>query len=190
MKWLFRKRRSRALEILEGAKWKCSNCDQPHEGMFDLASKAPDPWPYAREFEPNSAVRLSGDFLSEDFCVLGGEHFFVRSVLEIPIHGLRDKFAYGCWGSLKKENFETYLEVFDGGSVPASSPWWSWLCNSARPYANDESVGCWMFPQLHRQRPVLKVDNGDHPLAIAQEDGISPEELLEIYQTYGHGPAS
>jgi hypothetical protein len=158
--------------------------------MFDMASKAPDPWPHSIEFEPNSAVRLSGDFLSEDFCVIEGEHFMVRCVLELPVHGLKDNFAYGCWGSLKKENFETYLEVFDGGSIPPSSPWWSWLCNSAKPFTSDQSVGCWMFPQLHRQRPVLKVDDRSHPLGIAQEEGVSPEQVLDIYHAYGHGIVS
>ena len=174
------------VEILRGAEWTCNSCEQPHVGMFDIASQAPDPWPHEGNYEPNSGLRLDGDFLSEDFCVLEGTYFMVRCVLEIPVHGLADKFAFGCWGSLKRENFETYVDHFDGGTLPEGMPWWSWLCNRLHPYVDEDSIGCWMHPQLDRQRPVLSVDDPDHPLGAAQHDGISPEQLLDIYAHYGH----
>lgn len=66
---LFGRRQPAALEILQSARWKCASCDVEHEGMFDIGSRAPDHWGKAEELEPNSALRLDGDFLSEDFCV-------------------------------------------------------------------------------------------------------------------------
>jgi hypothetical protein len=154
--------------------------------MFDLAAFAPDDWPGPEVYEPNAAIRLDGDFLSEDFCVVGGKHFFVRCVVDIPVHGLEEKFGFGCWGTLKRENFEIYLDHFDAGTVPDAAPFWSWLCNSLPPFGVTEPLGCWMFPQSARQRPVLKVDDCDHPLRIAQEEGISPEQLFTVYASYGH----
>jgi hypothetical protein len=175
-----------ALTILKGAEWKCCNCDLPHRGMFDLASDCPDPWGKFDGYEPNAAIRLEGDFLSEDFCVLGGEHFLARCVVEIPVHGLDRKFGFGCWGSLKRENFESYLNAFDAGSVPDGAPWTSWLSNRIKPFVASDPIGCDMFPQAGRQRPVLRVADRTHPLAQAQESGISPEALIEIYALYGH----
>lgn len=187
MRRWFGRRPSRPLEILRGAEWTCNSCEQPHIGMFDIASLSPDPWPHPRDYEPNSALRLDGDFLSEDFCVIDGTFFLVRCVLEIPVHGLADKFAYGCWGSLKRENFETYVDGFDSGTYAGQGPWWSWLCNRLRPYAEgDDSVGCWLSPQLGRQRPTLRVDDADHALAIAQEEGVEAKDILAIYGAYGH----
>jgi hypothetical protein len=190
VKWPFGRKQPSALDILKSAGWACNKCAQTHNGIFDIACRIPDPWLGTEEYEPNSALRLEGDFLSEDFCVLGGEHFFVRCVLEIPIHGLPDKFAFGCWGTLKKENFEIFLDSFDAGGRGGDGPWWSWLSNSLPTYEIDEPLGCWMYPQLGRQRPVLRVDDPEHSLAIAQEDGVPPEQLLEIYRKCGHSPAT
>ncbi|MEO1730758.1 MAG: DUF2199 domain-containing protein [Pseudomonadota bacterium] len=186
MVWPFKRKETTALGKLSGGEWRCSGCDQIHTGMFDLAAFAPDPWPHPDEYEPNSSVRLTGDFLSEDFCVIGGEHFFVRCVLKVPVHGLTNKFGYGCWGSLKRENFELYLKHFDDGSLPDGAPFWSWLCNRIKPFEVSEPLGCLMYPQLDRQRPVLMVEHAEHPVAIAQDAGISPEALFQIYAANGH----
>jgi hypothetical protein len=188
VKWPFGRRKMGAIDILRGAEWTCGTCDQAHRGMFDLACDHPDPWTGGREHEPNSALDLERDFLSDDFCIIGGEHFLVRCVLEIPVLGLEDKFAFGCWGSLKKETFESYVGHFDAGTLPEAGPWWSWLCNRLKPFMEDQVVGCWMFPQPGRQRPVLRVDDANHSLARAQDEGISPEALLSVYAGYGHVP--
>jgi hypothetical protein len=188
VRWPFGRRKPNALDILKGAEWICGSCSERHLGMFDLACDSPGPWTGNADYEPNSELDRERDFLSEDFCVLGGEHFLIRCVLEIPVHGLEDKFGFGCWGSLKRDNFETYVEHFDAGTCPEGGPWWSWLCNRLGPLSDDQPIGCWMFPQLGRQRPVLDVDDEDHPLALAQRDGISAEQVLAIYAHYGHAP--
>jgi hypothetical protein len=87
MSWrnrIFGKRRPSALELLNGASWTCRSCHEQHRGMFDLAADSPDQWDQPETVEPNSALRFHGNFLSEDLCVLDGEHFFVRCVFEIP----------------------------------------------------------------------------------------------------------
>jgi hypothetical protein len=42
------------------------------------------------------------------------------------------------------------------------------------------------IPQLDRQRPVIALDDPEHSLSLAQEQGISPERVLDIYAAYGH----
>ena len=159
--------------------------------MFDLGALVPNVWPNAWEYEPNGALRLDGDFLSEDFCVLAGEHFLVRSVLKIPVHGMDDGFGYGVWCSLRKENFIDYVDRFDSGHPDDAEPWWSWLCNMAQPYHDgNESLGGHLHPRSGRQRPLFCVEDEHHPLAVAQREGISPEDVLAIYESYGHAPAA
>ena len=140
--------------------------------------------------EPNSALRTDGNFLSEDFCVLDGEHFFVRALMEIPVQGIEGPFGFGCWTTLSRDNFDRYVDQFDEGSPPDQEPWWGWLSNGLADLATEEPVGVLVYPQPDRRRPLLKVAEEDHPLAIAQRDGLSPQKMLDIFTHYGHAPAA
>lgn len=181
-----RRKGSAALEALKGASWRCAGCGLDHVGMFDLAAAAPDYWEGPSDYEPNAALRLDGDFLSEDFCVIGGENFFVRCVFQIPVHGLESRFGFGIWSTLSRRNFEIYLEGFDDGDYPDRGPWSSWFSNELRVFSGSCGQLCWMHPREERQRPYLCLDDPDHPLALAQRDGITAERVLDLYAAYGH----
>lgn len=170
-------------------KWHCAGCDDLHVGLMALAAFAPDPWPHGEQREPNDALHFGGDFLSEDFCVLDGKNYLVRAVLEIPVHGLAEKFSFGCWSTLSRENFDKYLEGFNESDYPDWGPWTGWLCNQLETYIGTTPQSVYVFPQPDRQRPTLRVMDPDHPLAIDQEQGISLERLVEILRFYGHAPA-
>ena len=58
-------------------------------GLFDLASDNPDFWQGSTEKSPNSAVLGSDNVLAEDFCIIDGQHYFVRCVLELVWQGDR-----------------------------------------------------------------------------------------------------
>lgn len=182
-------RKPTALELLKGEQWHCRDCNEPHHGMFALAAFAPDAWQGPEFYEENAALRFDGDFLSEDFCVLGGRYFMVRARLEIPVLGMDDSFSFGAWTTLSKDNFEKYISGFDTGEYPDMGPWPGWLCNKLENYVDNDPLAIWAVPQSHRQRPLLFVQNESHPLAIAQNNGILPERVLEIYDFYGHALA-
>ena len=190
MKFFGRKKRETTLDRLRGGTWRCACCGVEHEGMFDLAAFAPEFWPGAETREPNSALRMDGDFLSEDFCAIGGEHFFVRCVIDIPVHGLAEKFGFGIWSTLSRTNFDLYIERFDDGDYAGLGPWTGWFSSTLATFPETLKQPCWVHPQLDRQRPVVTLDDADHPLSIAQDQGISPERVLEIYAAYGHVPAA
>jgi hypothetical protein len=175
------------LQLLQ-TDWRCSCCGEMHHGLMDLAAKTPDPWPGENVFEPNSAIRLDEDFLSEDFCVIEGKHFFIRAILEIPVRGAVDPWAFGCWTTLSRVNFDRYVEGFDTGMYEDDGPWFGWLCNHLNGYFEGEPEAVDVYPQPNRKRPKLVVQNVDHPLARAQEEGITPEALFSLLRTYGHGP--
>jgi len=187
--WFGRKAAPSAVERLQ-SEWRCVGCDGVHHGLLDLAAFAPDPWPGDDRREENSDLRLDGDFLSEDFCVIDGCYFFVRGVLEIPVHGFAEKFGFGCWSTLSRPNFDKYVDGFDGGNFADWGPWSGWLGNQLADYIGTDPEALWVYPQADRQRPTFRVQDPEHPLAIDQEEGITPERLLEIFEQYGHGPAS
>lgn len=154
--------------------------------MFDLGADAPDYWPHAREFEPNGALRMEGDFLSEDFCVLDGSDFFVRCVFHIPVHGVEHSLGFGVWSTLSRKNFELYVERFDEDVGEDFGPWFGYFSNTLRGFTETVPEPCDVVPRPNRQRPALFLQSKDHELAVSQRDGISAERVLEIYAEYGH----
>lgn len=186
----FGKKKRDAVSRLEGGTWKCANCDAEHGWPFDLAVSAPNVWPHEFDYEPNGALRMEGDFLSEDFCVLGGEYFMVRAVLPIPVIGLKDQFGYGCWSSLSRENFEKYLDAFDTGEYEVMGPWTGWLMNRLAEIAEEpDPIAVNVQPRQGRMRPELWVMDEEHPLGAAQQQGVTAEKILEVFARYGHAPA-
>jgi len=181
-----RKQPLSALETLRGGRWNCGSCGIAHRGIVDLAAFAPDFWEGPEEYEHNSALRLDGNFLSEDFCVVDGEHFFVRCVLEIPVHGLTERFGFGIWSTLSRANFDIYVNGFDDGTYANIGPWTGWFSNRLALFEDTQNQGCWVQPRLGRQRPLVTLADEEHEIARAQEDGITPERVLELYVAYGH----
>jgi len=60
---------------LKDEKWTCSGCGVRHAGVIDLACGKPEQWPGGEDKLQNGNVATSSHFLSEDFCVLEGQHF-------------------------------------------------------------------------------------------------------------------
>jgi len=187
MSWFRRTTTPSAAALLQGF-WTCARCGEEHDGLVHLSAFAPDPWLGDDEYEENADLRLRGNFLSEDLCVLNGEHFFIRGVLEIPIRGVPDSFGFGCWSTLSRGNFDKYLCGFDDGAYPDMGPWSGWLSNQLADYIGTAPEALWVYPQLDRVRPRFRGQNPAHPLAIAQANGITPERALELFAFYGHAP--
>lgn len=178
------------LKAMKGTTWVCGTCEQTHSGMMDIAKAAPDVWRGEEIYEPNSALRLDGDFLSEDFCVIDGENFIVRGVLKLPVKGLDKAFGFGVWSTLSRENFETYVDQFDEGWNENDSQWFSWFCSDLSYFGKTFSEKAWLRPQPNRQRPHIFLSDPDHALSLAQKTGITASEMLKIYEFYGqHTPA-
>jgi hypothetical protein len=186
MRLTFRHGASTALERLRSKSWRCATCDEEHQGMFHLSAFAPYPWQGSVDYEPNHALRMDGDFLSEDFCVIGGEHFFVRGVFDIPVHGLEEMFGFGSWSTLSRTNFDKYVDGFDHGDYADFGPWTGWFSDALQGFGDTFNQHCWVTPQSDRLRPKIALVDESHPLAIAQRNGISAERVLDIYASYGH----
>jgi hypothetical protein len=167
--------------------WCCAACGETHEGLFDLACTNPEQWPGPEDKAPNGTLDLTGDFLSEDFCVLRGEHFFVRAVLELPIQGSGGRqFGFGIWATLSSQNFVRYVETFDSGEQDDLGPWFGWFSNRLKGYLDTLNLKCQVYPVSGRQRPRVLLESTDHPLAVEQKNGITFDRVLELYALHGH----
>jgi len=78
-------------EQSEDPRWRrfseLASCGLAHAGLFDLACDRLDFWQGSTEKSPNSGVLGADNVLSDDFCIIDGQHDFVRSVLELPLVG-------------------------------------------------------------------------------------------------------
>ena len=177
----------RDLRAMQSGEWVCSCCGQTHTGLQDIGFQSPDPWPHEQTYKPNSELNFEGDFLSEDFCVMNGRDFFVRTVLLLPIQKLDCALGVGVWSTLSEESFREYIVGFDDPDANIGSEYFSWLANRI-PFLNDkELTKTYIVTLPDRQRPYVKADP-DSQAGLAQSDGLSPQMAIELYSLGGHSP--
>jgi hypothetical protein len=167
--------------------WQCPSCGLMHTMPFDLACDQPDFWQGSTEKSPNSRVLTSDNILTEDFCIIDGQHYFVRCVLELTLIGWDgEAFGFGVWATLSKKTFALYREIFDSGHQGAQGPWFGWFSNRLKGYPDTLNLKCQVHPQEGRQRPYIELEATDHPLAVEQRTGITFDRLLDLYALNGH----
>ena len=167
--------------------WICCACGEVHQGVFDLGCFRPDYWQGSADYQPNQVALESNHFLSEDFCVLEGTHYFIRCVLEIPIVGYpSQRFGYGVWSSLSLKSYQQYSSIFDTGEIDSVISWFGWLSNRLQGYPDTLNLKCRVHPRAGRQRPTIELEPIDHPLVKESIEGITPERLMGIYKEFGH----
>ena len=117
--------------------YKCSCCGEVHEGSPSIAYSMPDHYAGLSEEQRESMAELSSDF-----CTIThdeGTDYFIRAVMEIPIHGVDEPFLWGIWVSLSEKSFERYCETYD--SPVAGDGFFGWVCNEIPGYPN--KAGKW-----------------------------------------------
>lgn len=171
--------------------WRCATCSQSHQGIFDLGAASPAQWNGPEVPLPNAEFNGS-DCLTDDFCVIDAQHYFVRCVLELPLlgAGADERFAFGIWSTLAEKNLRIYQDTFDDGQQGELGPWFGWFSNRLAPYPDTLNLKCRVHPRDGRRRPLIELEPGsEHPLAKQSREGISYDRLLEIYAAYDHAPA-
>ena len=172
---------------LHNRDWTCPCCGQKHAGLFDIAYVRPEQWTGSEDYRPNSEARAASHILTEDFCVLEGEHYFVRCVLELPIAGApSERFGFGVWSTLSQKNFDLYVESFDSGVQEHLGPWFGWFSNRLFDYPDTLNLKCQVHLRDGRIRPWIELEPTEHPLAVEQRQGITFDRILELYALSGH----
>ncbi|MXQ07730.1 DUF2199 domain-containing protein [Alphaproteobacteria bacterium GH1-50] len=161
----------------------CPCCGRRFDGVFDIGYDHPDPWPHGnRSASGEDVLQVGEDGLTADYCSWG-QHRFIRAVLPLPIRGSDKVFAFGPWGSVNPANYDRYIEASLGGAPFEGS--FAWLMNKLPGFEFDDWLPCNLVPGAAGQRPVLEVHDGSHDLARLQEEGITFDQLLDIYAAAG-----
>lgn len=153
--------------------FKCSTCDEIHEGLPHIGADYPDPY-----FDVPEQDRERRVHVTSDLCSIDDEDFFIRGVISIHVHGQDEDFGFGVWVSQKKENFQTYVDNFESDQI---GPFFGWLSTSLSCYP--EETFC-LKTMAHfrgaKDRPYIELDETDHQLSLDQLNGISLERAWEL----------
>ena len=157
--------------------FRCATCSDIHEALPHIAFDRPH---YA--WGVPEAERAARVLLTPDHCVIDGQDFFIRGVLELPLVDAAGSLGYGVWVSQKRENYERYCAEPDSDAI---GPFFGWLSSELRGYPastlNLETMAHFQGPKL---RPKIVVRPGDHPLALEQVRGITEARAWEIVHGY------
>jgi hypothetical protein len=153
--------------------YRCATCGGLHDELPHLGIDKPDPWWNVAEEQRAERVKLTADT-----CVIDDEHFFIRGVIEIPVHEYADSFGFGVWVSQKRENFLAYRNNPNSGEI---GPFFGWLCTRLTYYpVTTLHLKTMAHFRGNGLRPTIEIERGDHPLALDQRGGISLRKAWEI----------
>ncbi|MGI9422826.1 MAG: DUF2199 domain-containing protein [Hyphomicrobiaceae bacterium] len=161
--------------------FECRTCGETHRGMPSFGPDAPDSY-YAVP-EPERGARCD---LGSDDCVIDEEAFFVRGCLQVRVHSLSEPFVWLVWCSLSLESFKKWIETYEQKKRSEVGPFFGWLNTQLPFYPNTLNLKTMVHLRDDFLRPTVEVEPTEHPLAIAQRDGISVREAEELVSSLLH----
>lgn len=147
----------------------CPQCGERHDGSPSFAFDAPCFWKPELAGDPKSK-------LDDNTCIVGGQHYFLRCILEVPIMGEEEPFLWGVWLSQSMQNFHAYREgVGRPGDVTVG-----YLANQVPGYSDTVNMVCKAHWQKEGLRPLLEPKPSDHRLYLDWKEGIAWERAEEL----------
>jgi len=162
-------------------RFRCTSCGQTHEGMPTFGARAPLSFYEIPELERDERCDLGSDD-----CVIDGSAFFVRGCIDIPVHGHDEPFSWGVWVSLSQTRYLQWIKYFDASHRSHIGPFFGWLDAALKPYPDTINLKTHVCLRDNGIRPYIELEPTDHPLALEQRNGISPERVAEIYALMVH----
>jgi hypothetical protein len=176
---------------LNGPGLRCS-CGEHHVGLITLSMLKPAAWPGDAAPEPNSALRMTGNFISKDYCVWDGKYFAIRMSLPLAIQGIPAPAALlSVWGSVDGSAFKAYVEAVNAGALNSSAQAQARLVNRIAGFPDTFGLLGAAFQQPG-EPPLFLVLTGadgkpsDNPLIFEERNGITLDRLFEIYAENNH----
>ena len=173
--------------------YRCACCGKVHRGSPSVGYIKLGAFFSVPEEEREARVQLTNDL-----CEIAppadeperGTAYFIRTTLDIPIHGVDEPFCWGVWVSQLEEAFRRYVETYHGDQSGMGS--FGWLNATMPGYEEHDadgfvrSVPCDVLWDQKGERPKVEVQECDHPLFADQRDGITWERAAELAQRALH----
>ena len=158
------------------ASFVCHVCGQTHDGIPpSFAADFPDM--YAGLSESDRGSRC---LIGSDQCIIDEQWFFIRGCLEIPIVDSDDVFLWGLWASVKEEVFNEISAAWEEERRERRlAPFKGRLANSLSVYPETLNLKLRIIIQPVGTRSLFILEE-EHPLATAQQRGMSRSDVAEL----------
>jgi hypothetical protein len=163
--------------------WKCSCCGEIHDTLpNNFGFDQPYHWGDREKSPPPD-----GCLINPDYCVIDEDDYFIRGVLEIPVHGSDEEFVIGVWSTLSKANFVREQQMASDLARVNEPAYFGWFANQIWQYPNTLNLKCNVISREPGQRPSILLEATDHPLSVEQRNGISHERQEQLSAQFSHG---
>lgn len=166
--------------------FRCDECGEIHKGSPSFSYEKPLQYFYVPEQERDERI-----FLDSDRCVIDGDSFFIRGLLEIPISDAEEPFSWGVWVSQSEASYKRYTESF--GCDQSGDGSFGWLLITLPGYIQTaehepfDTLACNVKWQQQGHRPLIEPQECNHPLYLDFVNGISWERAIELAELVLHG---
>ncbi|WP_033340466.1 DUF2199 domain-containing protein [Catenuloplanes japonicus] len=159
----------------------CARCGERHDGVpFSYGTTAPAYW-------SDDLASDRDSMLSDDLCVIKGEHHFVRARLVIPVHDAEHDFTWGIWTSLSRESFTRMTSLRETPGRESESSYFGWLSTELPVYPHSTiNIKLRVHTAPLGEQPHVLTEPTGHPLAVEQHHGISTARVHEIASLLHH----
>jgi hypothetical protein len=176
---------------LHGEGLACS-CGERHVGLIALSFLRPPGWQGPPAPQPNAALRMDGDILTDDFCVIEGRYFAMRMSMPLPVMGAPPPaILLSVWAAVSRASFEA-LQTPRFAMPTALDPQDpARLLTRIAGYSDTGGLMGRAFSQPDGP-PLLVLEKsqagsfGVHPLVSEHRDGIRLDRMFEVYAANGH----
>jgi len=156
----------------EGVRFKCGSCDAWHVGVPNWHFGGPDAVTAMAPAERAQRAAREGDAIvvDEKFC-------FVLALLELPVQGMPEPYAWGVWVNIRGRDVASFVELYNDEHRPAGATFEGRLGNSIPGYPETRNLPVRLVVRPFPTRPLAEVVDDTHPLAHDQRAGVSQEAL-------------
>ena len=162
--------------------FRCHTCGQWH-GELPLDVGFDEPLYIHELFADERAAQVT---TAGDFRVCNGDqgtHYFVRGVIEVPIHESTEVFCFGVWTTLSAESFEQARAAYRANEE--AGPFFGWLSNRLTVYP--DTLGLKTNVNVRPDhKPSIVLHASPHPLHVEQRDGITTDRVKQIIEAVLH----
>ena len=157
--------------------WICGTCGETHEELpLSFAADYPDN--YANLSPDQRDIRTT---IGSDQCIIDQKQFYIRGCLEIPIQDSDQVFLWGLWALIWEKDYDEIEESWEEQGRECRGPFKGRLGNALSEY----DVSTFNLPltiklQPVGTRPLFFIDEPEHPLAVAQRDGMTLKQVEEL----------
>src|SRR5512147_228720 len=122
--------------------FRCPDCGEDHD-IWDMQIGYDRPDAYYAVDEEERAERCT---MKSDLADVDRKAFFIRCVLDLPVKGEQQPFAWGVWARVAEADFLRYCEVFRNADQRGEPPFPGTLANQLPGYP--QTVGVTVSVQL------------------------------------------